>query len=138
MTCFLRPAAVADIPAVLSLWRTAGAVPSATDHPAGVEQLIRHDPEAMVVAEDREGVVGSVIAAWDGWRGTIYRLVVAPSHRRRGLGRRLLRHAESRLAGAGAHRLQATVDEGDGRAVEFWRSSGWTEQAERGRFVRTE
>ncbi len=136
MTCRLRAARLADIPAVLALWHTAGAVPSVTDDHAAVERLIGHDPPALIVAEDPEGVVGSVIAGWDGWRGTIYRLAVAPSHRRSGLGRRLLSHAEARLAEVGARRLQATVDEGDGRAVSFWRSSGWTEQAERGRFVK--
>ena len=42
-----------------------------------------------MVAESDQQIVGTVIAGWDGWRGSIYRLVVAPSHRRAGLGRRL-------------------------------------------------
>lgn len=50
--------------------------------------------------------MGSVIAGWDGRRGSLYRLAVAPDYRRQGLGRRLLDVAEGRLASSGAARLQ--------------------------------
>ena len=70
-------------------------------------------------------------------RGSIYRLVVAPGHRRQGLGRLLLARAEARLQEAGAVRAQAIVVELDELpAVGFWRASGWEEQTERIRFVK--
>ncbi len=76
-----------------------------------------------------------MIAGWDGWRGSIYRLAVVPAHSRRGLGGRLVREAEDRLRSLGAARLQAIVVAGDAAAVSFWRASGWTEQTGRLRFV---
>ncbi|MET0421790.1 MAG: GNAT family N-acetyltransferase, partial [Acidimicrobiia bacterium] len=75
------------------------------------------------------------IAAWDGWRGSIYRLVVAPDVRRRRLGVRLVKAAEARLSAVGATRLQAIVVEHDDQATAFWRSTGWERQLERLRFV---
>jgi ribosomal protein S18 acetylase RimI-like enzyme len=95
-----------------------------------------HDPSALIVAEADGTIVGSVIAAWDGWRGSVYRLVVAPSHRRRGLGRQLLGEAEARLEAVGAVRLQAIVVEDEPMAMGFWRDSGWGRQSNRVRFVR--
>ena len=95
-----------------------------------------HDPEALLLAEEDSLIVGSVIAAWDGWRGTIYRLAVAPSHRRGGLGRSLLRAAEERLRDLSAARLQAIVVETDPTATAFWRAGDWDEQVERLRFTR--
>jgi ribosomal protein S18 acetylase RimI-like enzyme len=80
--------------------------------------------------------VGTVIAGWDGWRGSIYRLVVDPSHRGAGIGRRLLHQAEGRLASSGATRLQAIVVESDPRATRFWQTTGWEQQSERLRFVK--
>jgi ribosomal protein S18 acetylase RimI-like enzyme len=77
-----------------------------------------------------------VIAAWDGWRGSIYRLVVAPSHQRQGLARRLVGHAETRLSAVGARRLQAIVVETEDRAVGFWTAVDWERQTERLRFVK--
>jgi ribosomal protein S18 acetylase RimI-like enzyme len=132
----LRAATLADAPRVLALWREAEAEPTHTDNLESVSQLLRRDPASLIVAEADGGIVGSVIAAWDGWRGSIYRLAVAPSHQRRGLGRQLVRAAEERLTGVGASRLQAIVVESDPHATAFWRASGWEEQSERLRFVK--
>jgi ribosomal protein S18 acetylase RimI-like enzyme len=136
MNPVIRTALAADVPSVLRLWTEAGAHPSHTDNAASLEALMAHDGGALIVAEDGSVVVGTVIAAWDGWRGSIYRLAVAPSHRRTGVGRLLLRRAEARLAEVGAVRLQAVVVATDTRATGFWGASGWEEQLDRLRFVR--
>ena len=136
MTVTLRPGRASDVVDVLTLWREADAEPSHTDDEAGLLALLERDGNALLLAEDEGRLVGSVIAAWDGWRGSIYRLAVAPSHRRSGLGRRLLDAAEAQLRGVGARRIQAIVVESDVQAIGFWRASGWMEQTERLRFVR--
>ena len=131
----IRAARSGDLPAVLALWQQAQAEPSHTDNLASLQQLVAHDPGALLVADAGNHLVGSVIAAWDGWRGTIYRLAVAPSHRRQGLACRLLTEAENRLAALGATRLQAIVVQSDQRATGFWRATSWAEQEERVRFT---
>jgi ribosomal protein S18 acetylase RimI-like enzyme len=136
MEAIIRVAAIADLPDVLRLWLDADAAPTHTDDVDSLTRLIAHDPAALLLAETEGHVIGSVIAAWDGWRGSIYRLVVAPSHRRRGLGCRLLREAEKRLATAGTVRSQAIVVDTDSHARGFWQMSGWEQQADRLRFVR--
>lgn len=136
MTVTVRVATLSDIDDVLELWSEADAEPTHTDDIHSVGRLIAFDPGALIVAGANDRIVGSVIAGWDGWRGSVYRLVVAPSQRRQGLGRRLVRHAESRLMNLGAVRCQAIVVETDARATEFWRSTDWDQQAERLRFVK--
>ena len=131
----IRTARPADVESVLSLWTDADAEPTHTDDSEGLNMLLANDPEALAVAVDGTDIVGSVIAGWDGWRGSIYRLVVAPSHRRLGLGSQLLAHAEARLTAVGAVRLQAVVVETDPLAVGFWNATGWERQVERLRFV---
>ncbi|MEY2479022.1 MAG: hypothetical protein QOG87_4337 [Actinomycetota bacterium] len=135
MPVTLRPGRPEDISAVLVLWRDADAEPTHTDDEAGLATLLERDPDALIVVADGDQIVGSVIVGWDGWRGSIYRLVVAPSRRREGLGRQLLRAAEDRLRHAGTRRSQAIVVETDVQATAFWRATGWTEQVERLRFV---
>ena len=136
MSTVIRAARADDVGAVLALWRHADAEPSHTDDEESLGRLIAHDEGALMVAESDRQIVGTVIAGWDGWRGSIYRLVVAPSRRRAGLGRRLVRAAEDRLSTGGASRLQAIVVETDAQATGFWTASGWEQQAERLRFVK--
>ena len=136
MEVVLRPARVEDVGAVLALWRAADAGRSHTDDRESLEQLIAHDPAALLLAEADGRIVGTVIAGWDGWRGSIYRLAVAPSHRHAGLGGRLVGAAEHRLSAVGASRLQAIVVETDRRATGFWQAREWEQQAERLRFVK--
>jgi ribosomal protein S18 acetylase RimI-like enzyme len=131
----IRSGSFSDIPAVLALWREAESEPTHTDDSASMTTLIERDPHALVVAESEGQIVGSVIAGWDGWRGSIYRLAVAPDVRRAGLGRHLLAEAEQRLTGLGARRIQAIVVATDPQATGFWRSSEWEEQVGRLRFV---
>jgi len=86
----IRNAGNEDIAALLDLWVMAGSVPSVSDSPEGLAQLLAIDPQALLVAELDGVLVGSLIAAWDGWRGSFYRLAVAPEYRHRGLATMLL------------------------------------------------
>ncbi len=78
----IRSAGEEDIASVLDLWAAAGSPPSVSDSPDGLARLLGADPQALLVAELDGVLVGSLIAAWDGWRGSFYRLAVSPEHRR--------------------------------------------------------
>ena len=127
-----------DIPGVLAFWETA-AQPTSTDSVEALRGLLERDPGALIVAVAvavADGrIVGSVIAGWDGWRGSVYRLAVAPDQRRQGLGLSLLRAAEDRLAGLGVRRLHAIVVGTESRAVAFWEATAWEHQPGQLRYV---
>lgn len=131
----LRPATADDIAGVLAFWRDA-AQPTSTDSKEVLASLIDRHPGALIVAKADGRIVGTVIAGWDGWRGSIYRLAVGLDHRRNGLGQALLRAAEDRLAGLGAQRLHAIVVESNEVAVGFWSASDWEHQAGQLRFAK--
>src|SRR5438445_11254767 len=119
----IRPCRAEECEAVLALWRGAGATASATDTLEEVTRLVGSEHgDGFLVAVQEGAIVGSVIGAWDGWRGNIYRLAVAPEARRRGLARRLVHEAELALLAKGAHRLSALVERHEAHAVGFWDS----------------
>ena len=119
----IRPCRAEECEAVLALWQRAGAIPSATDTLEELTRLVRSEHGAGFLVAVRSGsIVGSVIGAWDGWRGNIYRLAVAPEARRRGLARRLVGEAERVLRRKGARRLSALVDRNEIHALAFWDS----------------
>lgn len=131
-----RSGTVADIPAVLALWRIADALPTATDSEQGLRRLLDNDPEALLLASSGEEIVGSLIVGWDGWRGSFYRLAVHPEWRRQGIAVALIRAGEERLRALGASRLTAIVASDERPAMDFWEAAGYERQAERSRFVR--
>jgi len=132
----LRSANPRDIDSVLSLWEVAGGPSSTSDTPEGLARLLAQAPEALLLAESGDGLIGSLIAAWDGWRGSFYKLVVHPEHRRLGLATKLLREGETRLRAQGAVRLTAIVLEDDPAAMAFWKAAGYLRQSQQTRFVR--
>ena len=64
----IREATHRDIDAVLLLWQAAGAPATSGTHAEGLRTLLAADPRALLIAESGGAVVGSLIAAWDGWR----------------------------------------------------------------------
>jgi ribosomal protein S18 acetylase RimI-like enzyme len=133
----IRIATAADVEAVLDLWGVARTEHAVTeDRPEGVRLLIETDPEALLVAVVDGAVVGALIAAWDGWRGNIYRLAIDPAHRRGGIGMRLVRAGEESLKRRGAKRVTALVAYEDERAAAFWDEAGYPLDSEIGRRVR--
>lgn len=116
----IRPCRPDEIPAVLDVWRLAEAIPSITDTPEDLAQLLRHDLDALLVALLDDRIVGTAIATWDGWRGGIWRLAVLPEARRRGVARALVKEAEGRLRAKGARRMSILVESTDPQALSFW------------------
>ena len=132
----IRSATNADIDAVLAFWRDATTEPSSTDDAASLTDLLAHAPDALVLAVEHDAIVGTVIVGWDGWRGALYRLAVAPSHRRSGVATALVEEGERRLRAQGAKRLHIIVDPDQEPGALFWTSAGY-EPTDQSRFVKT-
>jgi ribosomal protein S18 acetylase RimI-like enzyme len=133
----LRPATPTDIPEVLAFWQTAAEdAHRPADSAQAIEALIARDPEALILALDDAIVVGSVIAGWDGWRCHLYRLAVAPTHRRLGIGRVLIEAAEERFRKLGGTRADAMVLGDNELAHHAWRACGYAAQSEWSRWVK--
>lgn len=132
----IRDAVPADVDAVLALWREAEADVSATDDAVSVGRLIAHPTSALLLAVRDARPVGTMIVAWDGWRGGIYRLAVAPRSRRQGVASVLVAEGERRLAALGCRRISILVLHEDDGAPGFWAAIGYTPDPRMGRWYR--
>ncbi len=121
---------------LLALWRKAGATAGVTDTVEDIQRVIRHSAAIVLVAEQDGHIAGSVIATFDGWRGNLYRLAVDPDYRRKGLARKLVDEANSRLASMGVKRITALVEKDHPEAVGFWNAQGYQHDQTIVRYVR--
>ena len=135
----IRPCRLEECAAVLAMWARAGAIPSPTDTLEEVNHLVREHADSLLLAIRQGSIVGSVIGGWDGWRGNIYRLAVAPEARRAGLARRLVDAAERMLVSKGARRISALVERHEAHAVGFWDAladRGWHRDERMMRYIK--
>ncbi|MFD7029331.1 GNAT family N-acetyltransferase [Streptomyces sp. NPDC059917] len=132
----IRTADPADAEDVLAFWKEAAEGTSITDDADGVTRLVRRDPQALILAESDGILVGSVIAGYDGWRCSLYRLAVLPSHRRRGIGTALLDAAERRFLAVGGRRGDAMVLEANERGRRAWAAAGYEREDQWRRWVK--
>jgi ribosomal protein S18 acetylase RimI-like enzyme len=70
-------------------------------------------------------IVGAVMAGYDGVRGWIYHLAVAPEFRRRGYGAQLVRAAEAGLRTLGCAKVNLQVRASNREVIAFYRSVGY-------------
>ena len=97
-----------------------------------LEAILGDDDYRTLVACEDERILGFVgirsglLYEDDGRYGQIMALAVAPSHQRRGIGRMLMRSAESRLIEGGARTLVVTSGHHRSDAHAFYESCGYS------------
>ena len=123
----VRRAGHGDRDAVLRLWRSAGL----TGADENEWQALTHGAAArLLVGQENDRLVGTVVVAFDGWRAYIYHVAVDPSVRGRGLGRALLAEAEADLRSQGARRAYVEVSEANTAGLALCTSSGFEPEGE--------
>jgi len=132
----VSPCPAARLGELPGLWAAAGAVPTSTDDLAALELLTGVDPQAVLVASTAGTLIGSLIVAFDGWRGAFYRLAVMPEHRRARVASTLVAEGERRLVARGVRRAAIIAVAEHGQATGFWEAAGYRRQADTTRLVK--
>ena len=122
---------------MLAVWRAAGSPPSVTDSAEHVRAVVRERARWLLVAEEDGRIVGTLIAAWDGWRGNLYRLAVLPELRRRGIAAALVRAGEERLRAPARGGSPRSCSRAARTTRGFWAAAGYEHQVGAGRFTKT-
>jgi ribosomal protein S18 acetylase RimI-like enzyme len=121
----IRPFQPDDEEAVVALWTACGLLRPWNDPHKDIRRKLAVRPDLFLVTVDAGAIVASVMAGYEGHRGWLNYLAVAPDRRRQGLGRALLAEAERRLAAAGCPKVNLQVRADNAGAVAFYRSVGY-------------
>jgi len=112
---------------VVTLWNTVFGYETAHNRPdLVIAKKLAVNDQLFFVAIEGSTVIGTVMAGYDGHRGWLYSVAVAPTHRRQGIGTQLITHAERALAAKGCMKINLQIMAGNERVSEFYSALGYT------------
>jgi ribosomal protein S18 acetylase RimI-like enzyme len=115
-----------DHDAVVELWRTVfPKAPARNDPVLDIQRKAAVQPDLFLVACLDGSLVGTCMAGYDGHRGWVHLVAVAPQVRRRGVGAALMGRAELLLAELGCPKLNLQVRAATPEAVAFYERLGY-------------
>lgn len=123
----IRPYHESDEDSVVALWRECKLVRPWNDPIKDIGRKLRVQRELFLVGFLDGRLVATAMAGYEGHRGWINFLAVAPDSRKRGFGRLLMDEAEARLREMGCPKINLQVRRSNAAAAEFYRSIGYAE-----------
>lgn len=116
-----------DTETVVALWEACG-LTRPWNHPRlDIARKATTQPELFLVGSVDDDVVATAMVGYDGHRGWINYLAVAPRHRLGGHARALMEEAEHLLALRGCPKLNLQLRRTNAAAVGFYRALGYVE-----------
>ena len=125
----IRPYHPNDEKAVIQLWFDCGLVAPHNNPQRDIERKLKVNPEWFLLALLDGEVIGSCMAGYEGHRGWINYLAVAPRHRRRGIAAALMAEAERLLDAAGCPKINLQVRETNLEVIQFYERIGYKNDA---------
>ena len=116
-----------DAEHVVDLWKCCGLITETNDPRSDIRRKLRVNPEWFLVGLVDDRLVATCMAGYEGHRGWINYLAVAPGHRRRGYAGRLMEAAERRLKAAGCPKINLQVRETNVDVIQFYQSIGYVQ-----------
>ncbi len=125
----IRPYQPQDEKATVQLWQDCGLIRCANDPLLDIRRKLTQQPDLFLVGTLSGTIVASLMAGYEGHRGWLNYLAVAPSCRRKGFGRKLVAAAEIRLYNLGCPKINIQVRAGNDQAIHFYQQLGFQEDA---------
>ena len=123
----IRPFQPRDESAVITLWEQCDLTRPWNDPRKDIARKVAVQPELFMVGVAGERIIATVMAGYEGHRGWVNYLAVAPEHRRRGFGQALMAEVERLLLERGCPKVCLLVRTSNAAVLEFYRSLGYAQ-----------
>ncbi|WP_326538564.1 GNAT family acetyltransferase [Pseudorhodoferax sp.] len=121
----IRPYREADEAAVVALWQACGLTRPWNDPHKDIARKLTVQRELFLVGELDGQIVASVMAGFDGHRGWVNYLAVAPALQGRGHGAALMRQVEAQFLALGCPKVSLLVRSTNSAVLAFYRRLGY-------------
>jgi len=120
-----RPYSPADEASVIGLWNDCGLTRPWNDPVKDIARKLTVQPEMFLVGEVDGRIVASGMFGFDGTRGWVHYLAVAPGRQGESLGRAVMAEGERLLTEMGCPKLNLQVRAGNERVLGFYAALGY-------------
>jgi len=110
---------------LIALWRACDLVKPQNDPRKDIQRKLDMNDGLLLVGELDEQIVASVMAGYEGHRGWINYLAVAPTHRRQGLASWMMQEAEKLLLAKECPKINLQIRETNHSVQAFYESIGY-------------
>lgn len=114
-----------DTNQVIALWHRCGLVRETNDPSKDISRKMKVRGDLFLIGLLGEEVVSTVMAGYEGHRGWINYLAVAPEHRKQGYGRRMMSEAEALLRREGCPKINLQVRTSNADVLAFYAALGF-------------
>lgn len=121
----IRAFGEADRSALVALWRRCDLTRSWNDPDRDIDRKLALADGLLLVGVRTGELVASVMAGYDGHRGWINYLAVAPEEQGAGIGRAMVVEAERRLRSVGCPKVNLQIRRSNAEAVDFYEALGY-------------
>lgn len=122
----IRPFRPEDEAGVIALWQRCGLTRPWNDPHKDIARKLEVQRELFLVGLEAGRIIAAAMAGYDGHRGSVNYLAVAPEHRRRGHGRALMRRIEKELTARGCPKVNLMVRAANAEVLAFYEHLGYT------------
>jgi len=122
----IRKFQAGDEEAVIALWRSCDLVRAWNDPVKDIRRKLQVRPDLFLVGVLDGRVIACVMAGYEGHRGWLNYLAVAPEHQRQGYARAMVAEAERLLRAAGCPKINLQIRTSNHGVIEFYRRLGYS------------
>lgn len=124
----IRAYQTSDEGAVVSLWEECGLTRPWNDPRKDIARKLTIQPDLFLVGTLEGQLIATVMAGYEGHRGWVNYLAVAPKARERGFGRALMESVERLLLNLGCPKLNIQVRSSNADVLAFYRAIGYAQE----------
>ena len=127
MSMLIRAYQNPDEAAVVALWQACDLTRPWNDPYKDIARKLQVRPDLFLVGEVHGLVMATAMFGYEGHRGWVNYLAVAPEHQRQGHAKSLMQHGELLLLASGCPKMSLLVRAGNTSVVSFYQALGYQE-----------
>ena len=129
MNVLIEPMTINHYNEVIALWKVSENVGlSSAGERENIKSYLVRNPAMSFVAKESSNIIGAALCGHDGRRGYLHHLVVAKSHRKKGIGRKLTERCMESLRNVGIQKCHLFVFHTNKEGKAYWGKIGWSQR----------